>query len=375
MSGLYLVIVILVLFVVGVALLFFRDQPSGRARPADTLYYQALHQLLSGRREAAYEKLKEVVRQDSDHLEAYIHLGNLLRERKSPQRALSVHQNLLHRPQLAPEVKNQVLQCIAQDYLAREDYRNAIASLEELTSFWKKDLEVYRQLLYLYEKDRQWDQALATKRLLLKQEGKKDDTLLALYQVQAGLELAARNQEHQARLKFREALHTDPRCPAAFLYLGQSYYREGRTDDAVKEWKNLVTQLPAYAFLVISSLAAAMRGQEAELEQLYRSVLQHHPREVHSLLALAEVHFRRGETADAIRLARQALEAKPRLLLAHCRLLRYQQDDARALDETLEKLSTLCSASQTYACRNCHHRTAEPLWRCPQCGQWQTFGI
>jgi lipopolysaccharide biosynthesis regulator YciM len=375
---LYFVIAVLVLFVLAVAFTFFRDTRKGERIPrTQTLYYEALNQVLQGDTDGAYKKLRSVVEKDSGNVDAYLHIGNILRQQGDNARALKVHRNLLHRSHLTPEIKNRVLKAMAADCVGLEDYPQAIATLEQLTSFWKKDTRVYEQLLVLYEKTGQWHQAFTVKRQLLKQEGKKEDSLLALYLVQEGLALAEKKEEHKARQKFQEALNVDSRCAAAYLHRGHSHFREGDTGKAVAEWKNLVTKLPEYAYLAFLPLGRALyeKGEFNELESLYRSVLQHHPQQVQTLLALAEVLAKKGEHKAAIQLCQDALAVNPRLMSAYCQLLRYQQNNAPALEETLKKLNSLGPPEKVYICQACRYRSPEPLWRCPQCEKWQTFGI
>ena len=55
----------------------------------------------------AIKLLRDVVKQDSDHIAAYLQLGNLLRE-EDPQRAIKIHQMLTVRPNLSKTIKIEI---------------------------------------------------------------------------------------------------------------------------------------------------------------------------------------------------------------------------------------------------------------------------
>ena len=86
-----LVFVILLLGSAALYVLYERFmRPSGPTVAA--LYVEALQDLLDGRAETAFTKLRQVVAEDSSNIEAYLRLGQILREHKQPDRALQVRQ-------------------------------------------------------------------------------------------------------------------------------------------------------------------------------------------------------------------------------------------------------------------------------------------
>src|SRR2546428_3989042 len=68
----------------------------------DTPYQYGLAALLRGEKEEALDAFTETVRIDTDNVDAYIHLGNLLREMGEPARALHIHRELTVRARQTP---------------------------------------------------------------------------------------------------------------------------------------------------------------------------------------------------------------------------------------------------------------------------------
>jgi lipopolysaccharide biosynthesis regulator YciM len=361
--------------VLAAAVVLFRSR-KGALADYQSLYYEGLHLLLAGNPQAAYQKFKDVVQENTDHVAAYVHLGNILRLQKNYAKALLIHRNLLMRPSLSTADKAVVLRSVAKDHLAAGDQENALAVLEELNALTPKDRWTLEQLLAVYEQTGKWDRAGETKKTLLKLDRHKDDALLALYKVQEGLELAHRD-EHQARLRFRDALNLDPVCAAVYYHLGASYYREDRTDNAITEWKRLIAKVPAQAYLTFAPLGKTFyeRGDFTETENLYRAILKTNPRDIHTLLALAEILDKKGDHAEAQGLCREALQVDPQRVDAYCKLLRYQKYNPAAIDETVRRMEGLCQAHKLFTCAGCGRQADEPFWHCPQCKQWQTMKL
>jgi lipopolysaccharide biosynthesis regulator YciM len=367
----FFLLLVLIGCVVAAAVILLRS----RKRPGQdyqALYHEGLHLLLAGNPRAAYRKFKDVVENDSGHVAAYVHLGNIMRGQQNYPKALAIHKNLLMRPGLPREEQAVVLRSVAEDYLAADDAENALATLEELNELMPRDRWTLEQLLAAYEKGRKWDRAFDIRKLMLKLNRQKNDTLLALYKVQEGLELA-----HQDRLRFRDALNLDSKCAAAYFHLGASYYRANRTDDAIAEWKRLIAKVPECAYLTFVPLGKTFyeRGDFTETENLYRSLLKANPRDVHTLMALVEILDKKGDHAEAQELCRAALEIDPRLMGAYCKLLRYQRFNSVAIEETARRMEGICHADRLFTCPVCRHQSDEPFWYCPQCRQWQTLKL
>ncbi len=76
----------LLLLLIVIAAYLIYERYSGKQRKADSaLYVDALRDLLDGRQESAFTKLRQVVSEDAANLDAYIRLGQILRENNKLQ--------------------------------------------------------------------------------------------------------------------------------------------------------------------------------------------------------------------------------------------------------------------------------------------------
>lgn len=370
------ILIICVLITGGLFYYFHKNRKNNPDHIRDT-YFRALNYMLLDETDKAYDLFTEVVQKQSDTLDAYIHLGNILRKRGEGKKALSVHKNLLHRSNLEPEIKTRITKAISADQQALGDFAGAAATLETLTTTWNKDPWVYEHLVKLYEKSGDWGRAYTAQKHFFKITNTSDGELLALYKVRQGEAAASKGNAHQARLRYREALHDSTTCAAAYYHLGASYQKENRPKEALMAWKDLLKKVPNKGFLAFPTLSAMYyeRGDFSEFEKMLRAILKSHPNDVHTMLSLADLDARKGDSADAEELLEAALKQEPGLISAHARLIRYQLTTPGKAEEHIKRLEQHCMHGRVFTCHSCHHTSNEPLWHCPQCNSWRSFDI
>ena len=96
------------------------------------IYNKALKAIINNNQERAFQILKDLIKQDSNNTEAYLLLGNLLRDRNI-NKALKIHQSIIVRPGLSKEMKIQAHQALGLDYIeigntirAEDEFENII---------------------------------------------------------------------------------------------------------------------------------------------------------------------------------------------------------------------------------------------------------
>jgi lipopolysaccharide biosynthesis regulator YciM len=358
-------------------LLIVRYRRSQRLRSAGS-YMEALKDLIRGDEESAFRHLKRVVKEDTANIDAYLKLGDIFRRKGEVVRALQIHRQLTVRNNLNTHTRMELLKSLALDYMESEKDEQAIAKLKELISLNKKDLWGHQQLLRQFESQKDWSQALSVQETIFKITSQKDDSLLALYEVQMGHKWAAQKEFHKARLKYKDALRRDRLCVPAYLNLGDAYQQEGRLDEALESWKELLQKVPEKAYLAFERLERALyeKGQFGEVAKIYRDLLERDPDNLRALLALATLYDKKGNLDEAIRTCLRALQVDATSYVARQLLVKFYQQKGDQI-KFMENLEALISSAEVtpnrFFCQNCGHESQEPLWRCPHCDQWRTY--
>ncbi|HLQ67447.1 MAG TPA: tetratricopeptide repeat protein [Candidatus Limnocylindrales bacterium] len=355
------------------AWLFSRDANSGPPR-AETPYQRGVHALLAGHRDEALEAFADTVQEDSENIDAYIHLGNLLRERGEGQRALDLHRKLTARGSRTAAQDRAIREALVLDWIAVGRPEEAVAQALAIRERERKNGFGLPLLLEAYEAGGEWDRAFEVRAELSKAKGERDPLALARYRAAIG-EICLRGERlDEAMRHFKAALRLDKDHPVALLRLGDIYYETSHPERAMRLWKGLAAAHPDQAHLVLERLEVSYfeRGRFGDMAQLYEEMLQRNPRDARILLALARMHVKRDDLPEATRAAREALECDPRSLEARLLLVdihRRTGDPGRALTE-VDALLRHLSGSDHPACPRCGARAEEYWSRCPACLAW-----
>lgn len=358
------------------AFIIFRSGGKNRKIPP---YTQALTFLLTGEKEKALEKLREVIKEDTDNVPAYILYGDILREMGRYKQAAKIHKELTIRVKQKPGVRNDIYRSLIQDYESGKNYKAALVCVEEFLSKNKNDIWALGKKLSILEKMNDWKNAGETARKIQSLKVKPDVQQLALYKVMEAHKLLENaGKEHDIRIILRNALKIDKTCAWAYLELGDSYIRDERPEDAIKEWKELFKNNPDNAYLCFKKLENTVfeLGRFEDLEMIYHKLLKYRPKNSKAVVALAHFVERKGEVQQAIQICRDGLMATPESLWIRrnlFRMLANERHTDEALKLGLEVIKMITSDTEEFICDSCDHIIKEPSWFCPKCRKWNTF--
>lgn len=373
--------IIFALIIIFAILAFYWSRTKREIKKASPqLYIDALKALLAGEEQVAFQKFREVARKDPENLDAYLKLGDLFRKNKKYDKALQIHKELTFRPSLSLEQRNEILKSLAQDYSASGDHDKAIFVLLDLYKANEKDEWVASKLLSEYEQTAKWEEAFELRKKASSRKEDQTHKVLALYKVFWGKDRADTGELHKARVAYKEALNYDETCIPAYLYLGDAYYEDERLKDAVDYWKKLVETVPEAGYLVFDKLEKALfeLGEYGGITEIYESILTRNPKDIFALFSLARINEKMGLRETAMDQYKLILDIDPtfssaRLSLAKLYLVEGRREEAMDLLDNL--LQSFPPARKEFACKRCGHKSSEPLWRCPSCGEWNSFNV
>ena len=139
-----------------------RKESAKSEREANPVYFQGLNYLLNEEPDKAIDVFLEMLEVDADTIETHLALGNLFRRRGEVERAIRIHQNLIARPALSREQRAQAVLELAQDYMRSGLYDRAEQLLLELKQGRQYVVPVLRNLVKIYQQEKDWDACLKT---------------------------------------------------------------------------------------------------------------------------------------------------------------------------------------------------------------------
>ena len=299
----YYIIFAVVVFAIAVVVSIFSKYKPNKQKKTDFLYTDALNAMLRADKLKAILLLKNIVKQDSDHVDAYLQLGSILRD-DNPQRALKIHQMLTVRPNLEKSIRIEIYKALAMDYECIGDLKRSKNEAEQIFTIDKQNQWALSFLLNLGEKINDWDYAEDKAKRLQKITGNYDDEELAKYLVYRSKEKINNKEYTAAELLLNKAIKQTPEFGLPYKYLGEIKMANRDLVKAVEYWEKFVNLSPKDSHKIFDSMESALfdLGRYSEVEKFYRKVLENDLVNVAATLRLANVLNEKGEDQAAIKL-------------------------------------------------------------------------
>jgi lipopolysaccharide biosynthesis regulator YciM len=390
--GEYTLLLVLVGFAAGIALgrfwARFHHARGGRAQPrsASSLHYiLGLDFLASRQIDRAVAELTQAARENTDASEIYLILGNLLREKGQLERAIQIHQSILHRPGLAKSERAHALLCLGLDFKRAGFRYRALDTFRDVLALDPRNAYALASLVKIHEEEQDWEKALALHEELSRATGISDPALRAFLYDQIGLSASQAREDSKAARAFEDALRAEPTLPPAYLHYGDMLESRGRFEEAEAQWSRLAKENPALAHLAFERLARVRErlGRSDRMEKLYEEVVSENERDWRARLSLARLRRSQGRTEETFELLLEAVRRNPHSLAVHLQVWDFlgalggPGGDGPAppdrLTRYLDEVSKAVLFLDPYICMKCNYRTNGILWRCPHCQEWNTF--
>ena len=303
---LFIILSILVI-AIGTSLFFYYKKKPLIKNNSNKLYTEALNMLVRGDSQNAIRLLRDVVKQDTNHLDAYLQLGDILRDEGNSQNAIKIHQSLTVRPGLDDKLQIQIHQSLAKDYLSLNEISLAKKEAEMILNIDKKEFWATEFLLDLAEKSHDWAQAA----LLIKtlDSNNSDITRLARFKVYEGMGKFENDDRKGAEQCFNKAIEIAPNFGLPHLYLGNLFSENRNLVKALEHWEQYALLDLKNGSSIYSKIESALfdLGRFSEVEKFYQRALKNNPRNLDALAKIANVLEEKGERQKALDLVEDAL--------------------------------------------------------------------
>jgi lipopolysaccharide biosynthesis regulator YciM len=285
---------------------YFRPKKQQRT---ESIYTQALNAMVRGDTRTALSHLRNVVKQDTNHINAYLQMGDILRGEDNAQAAIKIHQSLTVRPNLSNEIKRDIHKSLALDFKQLGHITKAMGEAEMVLKLDRKNLWANEFLLKIFEQQREWDKAMQTTKAIQKLKQSRDPSQIARFLVYQGMEKLEKGQLKEAESQFQKAVKTSPEFGLPYLRLGDVFAENRDLVKAIENWEKFALLNPEEGRLVYSKIESALfdLGRFSEVEKFYERILEKDPSNLNALTKLANVLEEKGEHNNALNLVEDAL--------------------------------------------------------------------
>ena len=341
-------------------------------------YFKGINYLLNEQPDKAIEVFIKVLEVDSETVETHLALGNLYRRRGEVDRAIRIHQNLIARPILSEEQRLEALLELGQDYLSAGLLDRAEDLFQELADTEVYRVQALRQLIDIYEQEKDWENAISSSRKLEKVTGNQLGPVIAHYHCEEAERCRQAGDLSRALKIAKQALYTHKDCVRASVLEGDIRMQTGDFQQATRAFQRVEEQDPDHLPEVVSRLdeCYTQLGSPEKMSE-YLEALRERYGWVTMTLALTDIKLARDGTRGAIDFIagqlkrRTSVRGLDRLLELELSEESGQQGDYL---EILKDLTTrLLEDRPVYKCQHCGFPAKSLHWQCPSCKHWNSI--
>ena len=338
-------------------------------------YLRGLNLVLSRKTDEALELFIQMAKVDEDTLETHFALGHLFRRRGEFDRAIRVHENLLKRENLNDMQRDQAIYALAGDYLGAGLFDRAEELLEQIVDSETHSQGALEKLVYIYEREGEWERAIATHRRLEMLSGQKTPHV-AHYYCELAEQALARGEVDKANEYLKNTIRNPTGALRGTLIQAQIARREGRTRVAAGLYRKVIEQDPGFVSEVLPDLLACYEDDDrgAEFEAYIAGLCARDP-SIASAIAYSTVlnELMRSPVLAASVATFVAGNAVLNHLIDVTALESEEPAErAEALGRIATGLRMLALSTPRYRCGNCGYGTQRFIWHCPSCKLWES---
>jgi lipopolysaccharide biosynthesis regulator YciM len=352
-----------------------RDEEEA-APPLNIDYLKGLNFLLNEQTDQALEHFLAMVRVDDKTIETHFALGSLFRRRGEVDRAIRIHQNIIARPDLASEQRDQALYSLAKDYLHAGLLDRAEKLFARLGQGSRYQVQALEALCGIYEQEKEWEKAIDAGQRLESLGGRSLALQIAHYYCELAEAAAAQGDYAGARQFVKKAQAGRPRTMRGALVRAHIARASDDTKTALRLYHRIIDE---HTYLIAEALPEIVATYEQEgsldgLDKALQRMLQDDP-EMAALVAYTAIVNDIGGIPIIDQCVEQYMLKEPTLAeFVDVHQLAAADDEAHdaALGKVRSALSKLASNTPRYQCQECGFSSQRLLWQCPSCRNWET---
>ena len=370
-------LIIITVIILSSAYLYYKPKPKTTKNIFNAEYYRGLNYLLNNEEDKAFKIFAALMDVDSSTIETHLALGGLYRKRGEFDKAILIHQNLLSRPTLEIELKNQALYELAKDFHSAGLYDRSEKIFKNLSEIKSYKESCSEHLLKIYEVTKDWEKAIELVKSMdtIFINNQQTSPLLAQYYCEISDLYNNQNQTEKAIAISKKALKTNPECIRANYQLAK-YYSRNDIRISVQYYYSIIIQNKNFGKYIVSqiiSLAKELKNNGMILKIL-TTVSQ-----IKDMPFIPDIYFfllyeRDKDTAMTYINSFNRTDLVNNFIITHTLASTEEQTNSDSMIyDLVNSYKNIFSSRHYFICNNCGYKSNELNWICPSCNTWETI--
>ncbi|UBM39343.1 lipopolysaccharide assembly protein LapB [Hafnia paralvei] len=342
-------------------------------------YVAGVNFLLSNQQDKAVDLFLDMLKEDSNTVEAHLTLGNLFRSRGEVDRAIRIHQALMESASLTFDQRLLAVQQLGRDYMAAGLYDRAEEMFNQLVDEQDFKVSALQQLLIIYQATSDWQKAIDVAEKLVKQGKDQQRIEIAHFYCELSLQAMGSDDLERGLALLKKAASADKNCARVSVMLGRIYIAKDEPAKAVEALSQVLDQDKD----LVSEVLPMMHDCYQQLNQpeqwvaFLRRCVEENTGAAAELMLAEVLEQNEGIEAAQVYVGRQ-LQRHPTMRTFY-RLMDYhlaEAEEGRA-KESLQLLRDMVGeqirTKPRYRCMKCGFTAHTMYWHCPSCRAWATI--
>ena len=367
--------VFIILAATGWALGYFGERDE--QPPLNIDYLKGLNFLLNEQTDQAVDHFLKMVRVDDTTIETHFALGNLFRKRGEVYRAIKIHQNIIARPDITEEQRNQAFYSLAKDYLHAGLFDRAEVLFIRLNDKSEFKSESLKNLISIYEQEKEWSKAIEIAKKLNKLY--YDDSLdmqISHYHCESAEEAIDEKNYDKAITCLNSVNSRNNKTLRIELIFAKLNAIQGYEKKAVDIYFNILKQNNYFVAEALPLVFNIFQNQNdlQEFDKKLNSVINQKPK-ISNLIAYTALASN-IEYSKSIDNCIEDYIRSDEALSEFINVNDIFQSELDIKDSSIKKikhgLMVLANNNPRYQCNECGFSSQKLLWQCPSCKAWET---
>lgn len=320
---------------------------------------RGINYLLTDEPDRALQEMVQVARLRSEAADVYMALGEMFRSHGEIGRAVRIHQNILARPDVSPELYLQAHFALAKDFQTGGLLDRSLRHYQKVLDVRSDHLDALMASLRIREQSSEWLKAEELLSRIERLQG-NEDSLHRAYLWGALAQDAMQNDAYDVAQEYiNNALDLAKNCGHAYILLVDLALKKGDEDKLQHTLSAMQHEAPDYLHLLIPLLMQS----DVYTDELMIYWQEQHDHE----LALAWLEEVAKDDVSAAVALRKEMSFVPVGLRESLRLAAMgMNSDEFFVGQAKKWRMTM----KHYGCTQCGVQTVDMRWQCPQCHQW-----
>ncbi len=367
--------VFIILAATGWALGYFGERDE--QPPLNIDYLKGLNFLLNEQTDQAVDHFLKMVRVDDTTIETHFALGNLFRKRGEVYRAIKIHQNIIARPDITEEQRNQAFYSLAKDYLHAGLFDRAEVLFIRLNDKSEFTSESLKNLISIYEQEKEWSKVIEIAKKLNKLN--YDDSLdmqISHYHCESAEEAIDEKNYDKAITCLNSVNSRNNKTLRIELIFAKLNAIQGYEKKAVDIYFNILKQNNYFVAEALPLVFNIFKNQNdlQEFDKKLNSVINQKPK-ISNLIAYTALASN-IEYSKSIDNCIEDYIRSDEALSEFINVNDIFQSELDIKDSSIKKikhgLMVLANNNPRYQCNECGFSSQKLLWQCPSCKAWET---